>query len=105
MEHILLITPLLIALTIALLALFFAFDGLSSLRQRRRTLRTSAGSVARYVTGGVRLHRLGVLDADCRPGSAVKPVERSLAGELRSKGMERSAGRLRAHRARRSRMA
>jgi hypothetical protein len=37
MEHILLITPLLIALMIALLALFFAFDGLSSLRQRRRT--------------------------------------------------------------------
>jgi hypothetical protein len=36
MEEILLISSLLIAL-IALLALFFAFDGLSSLRQRRRT--------------------------------------------------------------------
>jgi hypothetical protein len=37
MEEILLISSLLIALMIVLLALFFAFDGLSSLRQRRRT--------------------------------------------------------------------
>ena len=37
MEEILLISSLLIALMIALLGLFFAFDGLSSLRQRRRT--------------------------------------------------------------------
>jgi hypothetical protein len=37
MEEILLFSSLLIALMIALLALFFAFDGLSSLRQRRRT--------------------------------------------------------------------
>jgi hypothetical protein len=37
MENILLFSFLLIAFMIAVLALFFAFDGLSSLRQRRRT--------------------------------------------------------------------
>ena len=36
-DAVVLISSLLIALMIALLGLFFAFDGLSSLRQRRRT--------------------------------------------------------------------